>query len=329
MCQGIKVAAEAAGRAVVRFFSSPFFFIILGCTFIVGAYTRLTVVGACDERLLERLCLELSQLNLAFGLLAVLLGAAVLIYGVALHATHEGQISGVKEVYGEIKLFFASPIFFMLFGVALLYCALVLLDQTHSGFIFIFAVLGISLILFGTGSQAVASGQLPEDLVGKLSVGVAGGAAVLAAIFGYGIVRLEPGIRDFFKRTVDYGFFEITTTGTSNQTIDFDDHAVSAKSSGMPLYLWKETDRVHIILPRYEGEQTSTITLTIKGPRVPPNTRPIDLTVDWQAAHPSTIANQRVYVAQQKLTQPLAPTVPLQIDDSGKSVPPASIPPPQ
>jgi hypothetical protein len=330
MWHSIKVAADAVVRAVVVFFYSAFFFIMLGCLFIIASYMRLTVVGACGERLLGRSCLQLSQLNLAFGLVAALLGIVLLIYGTALHAAHEGQISGVKQVYSEIKSFFASPLFFILFGTLFLYCGVVLLDETHSGFVFILAVLGIALILFGTGSQAVASGVLPDETPGRLSVGIAGGAAVLAAIFGYGIVHFEPGIQDFFKRTIDYGFFELTTTGTSNQTIDLDQHIVSANTDdGRPLHLWKETNRVHIIVPRYERQQTSTIVLTIRGPRVRPDSKGMPLTIDWQDGHPSSFANERIFVVQQKLTQPLAAEVPLRVDDFGNTLPTIAIPPPQ
>jgi hypothetical protein len=174
MWQAVKGGVAAVCGAIAAFFSTPFFFVLLGCSFIAASYLVLTKVSPC-EHLVEMACLEYSQLNLAFGLLAALLGAVLLIYGTALHATHEGQISGVKQVYDEIKSFFGSPVFFILFGTFFLYCALVLLDETHSGFVFILAVLGIAMILFGTGSQAVASGNMNEATSGTFSVGIAGG----------------------------------------------------------------------------------------------------------------------------------------------------------
>jgi len=276
-------------------------------------------------------CLEFSQLNLAFGLLAALFGSVLLIYGTALHATHQGQITSVKQVYDEIKSFFGSPIFFILFGTFFLYCALVLLNETHSSFIFILAVLGLAVVLFGTGSHAVASGNLSQPTSGTFSVGIAGGAAALAAIFGFGIVYLEAGIQEFFKRTVDYGFFELTTTGTANQTLDLDEQSVSASTAdGRPLHLWKQTGRMQIMVPRYSGQGESSIVLTIKGPRIQASSPPTTYTINWESVRPlATAGNERIYVARQSMTTPLAPTATLLVDDVGRPLPSITIPPPQ
>jgi hypothetical protein len=331
MWRGIKVGAVALRDALTEFFSGPFFFILLGCTFIGASYILLTQTGPCGKDLAAMSCLKLSQLNLAFGLLAALLGAGLLIYGTALQATRQGQIAGIKQVYDELKLFFASPMFFILLGALFIYCALILLDETHTGFVFILAVLGIAMILFGTGSQAVLSGELPPAAVGKISVGIAGGAAALAAIFGYGIVYLESGIQEFFKRTVDYGFVELTTAGTANQTVDLDEHIVSATTiEGRPLHLWKQTNRMQIMVPRYSQHHTSTIAVSIRGPRIPANSPPTTYTVNWESVSPSaTAANERIYIAHQNLTASLAPTATLLVDEAGKPLPSVTIPPPR
>jgi hypothetical protein len=328
---GIKIAAATVRDVMVGLFSSPFFFMLLGSAFIVASYAVLTKVGRCGQRVLEFSCLQLSQLNLIFGLLATLLGAALLIYGMALHATQQEQVSGVKQVYDEIKSFFGSPVFFIALGTLFLYCALVLLDETHSGFVFILAVLGIAMILFGTGSQGIVSGELPQGTAGKLSVGIAGGAAALAAIFGFGIVHLEPGIQDFFKRTIDYGFLELTTVGTANQTLDLDEQIVNASTAdGRPLHLWKQTGRMQIMVPRYSRQGAASVVVIIRGPRIPPNSPPMTYTVDWQGVQPlTTSGNERIYIARQSMTSPLAPATSLQVDESGQTLPPVTIPPPQ
>lgn len=325
------IAAAAIRDALAQFFSNPSFFCLLGCGFIAASYLLLARVGPCSEQLQQTSCLELSQLNLAFGLMALLLGLGLLIYGVALHATLQGQISGVKQVYEQIKLFFASPIFFIVLGSFFIYCGLILLDQTHSGFVFILAVLGIAMILFGTGSQAVASGTLPQNNTTSISVGIAGGAAALAAIFGYGIVSQETGIQDFFKRSVDYGYFELTTTGTANQTVDFEEQSVSASTAeGTPLHLWKQTGLMQIMVPRYSRTGKTTVVVTIKGPRVAPNLPPMKFDVDWASVSPlSASGNDLIYIDRQKLTTPLAPTTLLQVNDKGQTLPAIALPPPQ
>jgi hypothetical protein len=329
----IMTAAATVRDALTRFLSSPFFFCVLGCGFMAASYRLLTQVGPCAEQQQSQQtsCLQLSQLNLAFGLMTVVLGVGLLIYGVALHATHQGQISSVKAVYNQIKLFFSSPIFFIMLGSFFIYCGLILLDQTHSGFVFILAVLGIAMILFGTGSQAMASGSLPDTGSTKVSVGIAGGAAALAAIFGYGIVYQETGIQNFFRRSVDYGYLELTTHGTSNQTVDFESQSISASTAdGRPLPLWKQTGLMQIMVPLYSRQDKTTVVLTIKGSQLASNLPPIKFDVDWQKLKPlSAFGNDLIYIDQQKLTMPLAPTASLQVNDNGQPLPAVALPPPQ
>jgi len=331
MWRGIRLGAAALRDGLAGFFSSPFFFILLGCLFIASSYRLLTQTGPCDDHMPGLACLELSQLNLGFGLLAILLGVGLMIYGTSLHAVHQGQINGIKQVYDEIKLFFASPMFFILLGGFFLYCGLILLDATHTGFVFILAVLGIAMILYGTGSQAFASGDVPQPTSGRISLGIAGGAAALAAIFGWGIVYLETGIQAFFKRTVDYGFFELTTVGTANQTIDLDEHIVSATTiDGRPLHLWKQTNRVQIMIPRYSQSGASTIAVLVRGPRFHTNSPATTYTVNWDTVLPvTTSANERLYIAHQNLTASLAPTATLLVDEAGRTLPSLTIPAPQ
>ena len=71
-----RAAVAACYDAVIRLGCSPFFFIVFGIGLITASYSILTRVGPCQRQLLEMACLELSQLNLAYGLLATLLGVS-------------------------------------------------------------------------------------------------------------------------------------------------------------------------------------------------------------------------------------------------------------
>src|SRR4051794_15392468 len=145
MWEGIKSAARALlGSA------SSIIFILAGAGLLYTSYHLLALSGTCSTTA-GPAC---SQVNLAFGLLSGLLAAAFILYGVALHALRIGQIGSLQPVYEAAKSFFGSTIFFILFGCILLYFAVSLLHQTHPAFVFILAILGVSMILFGTGSQA-------------------------------------------------------------------------------------------------------------------------------------------------------------------------------
>jgi hypothetical protein len=320
----IRAGWDGGRQALQRFVASPLFFILLGCAFVYGAYALISRVVPCSTPAQVTTCFQLSQVNLGFGLLAAFLGAVSLLYGIALHATQHGQLGSVKQAYDEFKSFFSSPAFFILLGGFFIYCGLVLLDQTHSAFVFILAILGISMILFGTGSQAVAAADLPSATAGKINLSIAGGAAALAAIFGYGTVYLAPGIHDFFKRTVDYGFLELSTRNSPIPNLNLDELTVTANfADGRPLHVWKRTSQVQIMVPRYSKHGSSVVTVTISGPRIPISAPggllSTPYTIDWSSVPAEAIfANEKVYIAREAFRLPLTQTT--AVDESGRPV---------
>lgn len=250
MKDSVKAFFAVSGRIL-----TPVLFMAVGLLFLYASFSLVTA----SSPPMSSLALNPPPLSsLVFGCLFGILGVAFVTYAAALYAISLGQLTSLKQVYDEIKSFFLSPLFFLLFGVLFLYSAFLLLDQTHSAFTFILAILGIALILFGTGSHAVASANLPVDAAAKINVGIAGGAAALAAIFGYGTMFLETGIQGFFKRSVDYGFLELSTRGSPIPTLDLENSFVSASfADGRPLHIWKRTSEVQIMVPRYLHMQTA------------------------------------------------------------------------
>src|SRR6266478_2940501 len=88
-------------------------------------------------------------------------------------------------IYAEIKDFFGSPVFFILLGCSFLFAAARLMENTHPSFVFLLAILGVSIVLYGTGTQGVGSADFKDV---PIKVAVADGAGVLAAVFGFGDV---------------------------------------------------------------------------------------------------------------------------------------------
>jgi hypothetical protein len=323
MWEEVKSLATAGRNALREFFLGPLFFILAGCTFIYASFTLLSRLEPCGADQPSTTCLELTQVNLGFGLLSALIGVAIVTYGIALHAIGAGQVNSLKQVYDQIKLFFSSPTFFILLGCFFLYCGFILLDQTHAAFVFILTILGISMIFFGTGSQAVASAELPQRVSGKFSAGIAGGAAALAAIFGYGTILLEERIQGFFQRTVDYGFLELTTDDSNSPNINLDDHTITANMpDGRPLPILKQTSKLQILVPRYTRHDTSIVSVTISGPsvrNVPTSLRTKPYQIQWDSVKPeASAANEKLYIKQLIFVLPSPPTN--NPDESGRPV---------
>jgi hypothetical protein len=80
-------------------------------------------------------------------------------------------------------------------------------------------------------------------------------------------VYLSEGIQGFFKRSVDYGFLELTTRDSPSPNLDLEQHFVAASlSDGRPLHLWKTASELQIMVPRYARHAVSHVFVTIKGP---------------------------------------------------------------
>ncbi|MER9191224.1 hypothetical protein [Mesorhizobium australicum] len=119
-----------------------------------------------------------------------------------------------------------SPPFYFFFGLILLVCAFLSNGYgLNSSLTFLVAMLGVAILLYGTGSQAAGTfggdpGKAQKLLVAPLpgaavqaetatsgapsvpalaNIAIAGGAAVLTAFFGWGVITKSPEIRQVFR----------------------------------------------------------------------------------------------------------------------------------
>jgi hypothetical protein len=170
-----------------------------------------------------------------------------------------------ERVLQEIKAFFGSGLFYILIGTAFLYAGLWVSsgNRAHSAFVFLFAILGVALVLYGTGTNAAGEGT-----AGSIKVAIAGGAGVLALVLGFGVVSKGTDIGSVFKRTMDYGVLKLqvakdSSAGLTANLADFDVQARSGSSR--PLHLWNDGETVEILIPMNETERTDiTVVLTAK-----------------------------------------------------------------
>src|SRR5262245_37293119 len=84
--------------------------------------------------------------------------------------------------YQEFKNFFSTGLFYIVLGIGFLWISFQNLES-HPAFIFLLVILGVAIVLYGTGTQATGSGN-----TGQMNIAIAGGAGVLAAFFGFGVM---------------------------------------------------------------------------------------------------------------------------------------------
>ncbi len=261
------------GTMLLRF-SAALLFIVIGSLFFYAASRFQSAVSV-------------AQTTLAIAL--TLVGATIVLCGLLTHAVGTNSAIVVKA-YGEAKAFFNSPIFYILLGCLFLYAAFEGLDKAHSAFVFLLAILGIAIVLYGTGTQAAGSGKAGDDMVGAtMNVAIAGGAGVLAAFFGFGVLHYHSDIQDVFKRTVDYGVVQLQKGKNQAQTVNLNEYdAVASMLDGRLLPLWRDNSALHIMVPIYDQKTPTQITLQLRQRSPNPlndlEPDPVDYKIDWSSS---------------------------------------------
>jgi hypothetical protein len=203
-----------------------------------------------------------------FAVLA-LLGGAIAFGAAIMFAAKIGQIGNVRRVYRAILPFFTSGNFYIVVGSLFLWAAFSKADDAHSALIFILVILGVAIVLYGTGTQAAGTGsaQAPTNDQIKANIAIAGGAGVLAAVFGFGIISYKDGLVGVFKRTIDYGVIELylDTNNTTSATTKFDRYEVAAHLPGSrPLPLWKNESSIQIFVPILNLNTVSDVNVVLR-----------------------------------------------------------------
>lgn len=103
-----------------------------------------------------------------------------------------------KKRVDQLYRFCSSGLFFMLLGILFILVAHWSMGTAHAGITFVLVVLGVAMLLYGTGTQGL--GELKTDTATtKYNVAIAGGAGVLAFCVALGIIWYSPKMRDAFQ----------------------------------------------------------------------------------------------------------------------------------
>ena len=151
-----------------------------------------TADGASVSKTAEELAQEMISMRRQFdaGLASVnsSLKAVTETLAKATVQARQPPTSGWLTAWEVLNRFFVSGVFFILLGGAFLFAAYRSMGHIHGAFTFVLVVLGVAVLLFGTGTQGLGNFSHEQGNM-RYRVALAGGAGVLAFATGLGMVH--------------------------------------------------------------------------------------------------------------------------------------------
>lgn len=157
--------------------------------------------------------------------------------------------------------FLSSGAFFIALGLVLLLAAYVGLSfGVHTSFSFVLVVLGVAILLFGTGTQGI--GRLESEAAkGRYSVAIAGGAGVLAIAIGFGMVEKGRDIQTVFDLQTRH--VKLKLRPKADSTGDFSQYWGQFTVDGVPIPSINQGDFFTVILPYYYNDRLNRLSKKI------------------------------------------------------------------
>jgi len=187
-------------------------------------------------------------------------------------------------VWGNAQSVLQSGAFYFFAGLGLLFFSIHASEtQLHPSITFLLAMLGVAVLLFGTGSQSAGtigntvqgvgsskdSANAPNNSMSPIVVhaAVAGGAAVLTIIFGFGVIYFSDKISGVFSDYDKYWSITITpckslvpSCNTDTSDVDVTGTAIVSplrlsdyqfritNANGQPIYLAQDNDALRLVV---------------------------------------------------------------------------------
>lgn len=149
--------------------------------------------------------------------------------------------------------FFTSGMFFILLGLVFLVAAYAALERgVHSSFSFVLVVLGVAILLFGTGTQGIGKLESGTDTA-KFNIAIAGGAGALAILIGWGMTYFGPKMQLAFGQETRYVAAELRPHADANST--FVDYWGQFEVEGKPIPSVHQGDYFFAYVPYLETER--------------------------------------------------------------------------
>ena len=150
--------------------------------------------------------------------------------------------AGTGNGPGVIASFLSGGLFFLLLGGGLIFMAQAYMATNHAGITFVWVVLGVALMLYGTGTQGM--GQFNSGA--GYNVAIAGGAGVVAFAVAFGIIEYSGKMRDAFQP--ERKFVRVLIQGGDGVT-DVTQYATAFEMDGVPVPAAKKGRNVEVFVP--------------------------------------------------------------------------------
>jgi hypothetical protein len=155
--------------------------------------------------------------------------------------------------------FCSSGLFFITLGLVLLYVANRSIGHAHAGMTFVLVVLGVALLLYGTGTQGTADLKTDSNAA-KYNVAIAGGAGVLAFCVAYGIIEFSPQMREAFQ--IERKFIRLQIQEVGREAIPL--YASAFKIDGEEVPFSRRNGMIEILIPYLSSDLARLQTKPIK-----------------------------------------------------------------
>ena len=165
--------------------------------------------------------------------------------------------SAGPPVWAGFWYFVSSGFFFMLVGGVGLWFAFYSMGKTHTSFTFVLVVVGVAVLLYGTGTQGVGNFETTAGAA-KYKLGIAGGAGILAFAVGYGIVEKAGDIKRAFqieKRYLRLSFAPTLKDGVST----FDGYVPEVVIDGVGAPVYRNGDGFVAFVSYFDNREMSKV----------------------------------------------------------------------
>ncbi|BAM92370.1 membrane hypothetical protein [Bradyrhizobium oligotrophicum S58] len=169
----------------------------------------------------------------------------------------------MPDPFRGLAQFASSGFFFILLGLGLLFIAAYGLGVVHTSFSFVLIVLGVAILLYGTGTQGMARFETDENSA-KYNVALAGGAGVLAFCVAFGIVEYYEKMQMAFNLQTKYVIAVLKPKKDGSST--FDNYFPIFDIEGNPVPAMKNGDNIFVFVPFRQavGDVRQRVTYTLK-----------------------------------------------------------------
>lgn len=159
--------------------------------------------------------------------------------------------------YDRFMRFCASGVFFMIVGMLFLLIAYFTIGHTFAAMSFVFVVVGVGVLLYGTGTQGVgdlASAQDPKSFF-TYKIALAGGAGITAFCVAGGIVKYHDEMKRAFQ--IEQGYLRIDIYGKGLRDEDMSHYLPEVSINGEAAPAVRRSHYVEVYLPYFLNEENT------------------------------------------------------------------------